>query len=395
MSCTNNSPRKSTEYQISKKAKTSAADQSSDMSGKVSFGITKNNENDRRNWLKNHKPRVHEKVIQYTDKLKRGESVAIIQFQYNFQCNFTCEHCSIEKFQMSPSEEKKSGRRYFELDDVKELSRQADEMGLANFVITGGEPLTFKDFDQLVEAIDPSKFFLVSDSNGWFLDAERAKHIKSIGVDKIQLSLDGLDAEQHDAFRRKPGSHARVLRAIDACKEAGLHVILSTVVWKERARSQEFIDFLEFAKVKEVGTYVSYAKPVGAYEGRFDVLVDEDDCNYVRELEKEYDVFTHLTPSYGLDMGCIAVKRMVPITRYGDVLPCPYTHVSLGNFFEEPLKDIINRGLSIKWFDPRKKMPCICGVKGKFIDDVVSKTYGKPVPVRYSEIFTSKDYIKA
>tara|TARA_Y100000310_G_C20607344_1_gene776211 strand:+ start:105 stop:956 length:852 start_codon:yes stop_codon:yes gene_type:complete len=279
------------------------------------------------------------------------------------------------------------------MEDVKELSRQADEMGLANFVITGGEPLTFQDFDELVEAIDPKKFYIVSDSNGWFLDYEKAKHLKEIGVDKIQLSLDGLDAEQHDAFRRKPGSHARVLRAIDACKKAGLHLILSTVVWKQRVRSQEFIDFLEFAKKKRVGTYVSYAKPVGAYEGRFDVLVDADDCNYMRELEKKYDVFTHLTPSYGLDIGCIAVKRMIPITRYGDVLPCPYTHVSLGNFFEESLKDIVKRGLSIKWFDPKIKRTCLCGADKNFINKVVAKTYGKPVPLSYKEVFTEEDYI--
>ncbi len=350
-------------------------------------------ESNRRNWLRDHKPRVYEKVIRFKEKLNRGESIAIIQFQYNYQCNFHCEHCAIERFQVSPVREKEIGRRFFTLDDVKELSRQADELGLANFVITGGEPLTFQDFDQLVEAIDPAKFYLVSDTNGWFLDEERACHLKEIGLDKIQLSLDGLDAAQHDAFRRKPGSHARVMRAIDACQKAGLHVILSTVVWKDRIRSQEFIDFLEFAKKKGVGTYVSYAKPVGAYEGRFDVMIDEDDLAYMEELEKKYDVFTHLTPSYGLDMGCIAVKRMISVTRYGDILPCPYTHVSLGNFFQEPLKDIIERGMKIKWFDPRYKHSCLCGVRNHpFINAVTKKTYNRPVPVPYHEVFSDEDY---
>jgi len=372
----------------------SAQEKSNRESSKISFGLTKDDENNRRNWLKNHKPRVYEKVTKFEEKIKKGESIAIIQFQYDYTCNFKCEHCSIEKFQVPKKEQTKDPRRYFKLDDVRELSRQADEMGLANFVITGGEPLMFRDFDQLVEAIDPQKFYLVSDTNGWLLDYEKAKHLKEIGVDKLQLSLDGLDAKQHDEFRRKKGSYDKVVKGIEACKEAGLHVILSTVVWKERVKSQEFIDFLEFAKKKEVGTYVTYAKPVGAYEGRFDVLVNEDDCDYVKELEKKYDVFTHLTPSYGLDLGCIAVKRMVPITKYGDVMPCPYTHVSLGNFFEEPLEDIIKRGLNIKWFDPKEKKTCLCGVDRNFIDNVVAKTYGKHLPVHYSEIFNREDYIK-
>ena len=34
------------------------------------------------------------------------------------------------------------------------------ELGLARFVITGGEPLVFKDLDQIVEAIDPQKFYI-------------------------------------------------------------------------------------------------------------------------------------------------------------------------------------------------------------------------------------------
>jgi MoaA/NifB/PqqE/SkfB family radical SAM enzyme len=230
------------------------------------FGETRFEENKRREWLKKKKPRVFEKVIRFNDKLARGEGVPIIQFQYNYKCNFKCEHCSIEKFQVSRKEEAEGGRRYFTIDDVKELSRRADEMGLSTFVITGGEPLIFKDFDDLVKAIDPDKFWIVADTNGWYLDDEKARHLKEIGVDKIQLSLDGVDAETHDEFRRHAGSWERCMKAIEACKKVDLHVILSTVVWKSRVRSQEFIDYLEMAKRLGVGTYVTYAKPVGAYE---------------------------------------------------------------------------------------------------------------------------------
>ena len=395
MGCADISPRKATNYQVDTKADVDFVKDSRNVANGVTFGVTKQNEEDRRNWLKNHKPKVYEKVIKYADKVKRGESIAIIQFQYNYTCNFKCEHCSIEKFFMRPSEEQASGRRYFKIEDVKELSRQADEMGLAHFVITGGEPLIFRDYDELVAAIDPQKFYLVSDSNGWFLDYERAKHLKEIGIDKVQLSLDGLDPQQHDTFRRRPGSHARVMRAIEACKDAGLHVILSTVMWRDRVRSQEFIDYLEFAKSKGVGTYVTYAKPVGNYEGRFDQLVTIEDTKYIIELEKKYDMFTHLTPSYGLDLGCIAVKRILPVTRYGDILPCPYTHVSMGNFFQEPLKEIVSRSLKNKWFSYEQKHECLCGVDRTFIKDVVAKTYNRPVPVAHTEIFTDKDYIGA
>ncbi len=344
-------------------------------------------EKGKRSLLKKEKPCVYEKIMKFDEKVKRGESIAILQFQYDYTCNFHCKHCCITKLR------REKGKRCFTPSDVKELSKQADEMGLAHIVITGGEPLIFPDFDDIVKAIDPQKFYITSDTNGWFLDDKRARHLKEIGVDKIQLSLDSLSASEHDNFRHKKGSHKRCLGAIDAAQKAGLNIIIQTVVTKQRVRSQEFIEFLEFLNGKSVGVFVTYAKPVGKWEGNFDVLVTREDMDYVRELEKRYNVFTHLTPSYGLDLGCIAVKRMVSITKYGDVMPCPYIHCSLGNFFKEPLKDIIERGLNIKYFG-KYMDTCLIAEDREFINNYeAKKIYGKSLPVPYSEVFSRGDFI--
>jgi len=344
-------------------------------------------ESAKRNQLKLEKPYVYEKIMRYVEKIKRGESIAILQFQYDYTCNFRCQHCCITKLR------KNKGARSFTLEDVRDLSRQADEMGLAHLVITGGEPLMFPDLDALIQAIDPQKFYITSDTNGWHLDHARAHHLKSIGLDKIQLSLDSLVAKEHDAFRRMPGSHARALRAISASQEAGLNIIIATVVTKQRVRSQEFIEFLDFAKEQNVGVFVTYAKPVGDWEGNLDVLVSRDDMDYVRELEKKYNVFTHLTPSYGLNLGCIAVKRMVSITKYGDVMPCPYIHTSLGNFFEEPLKDIIERGMRIKYFGEFVDT-CLIAEDRRFIEKYeIGRITGRPLPVPYREVFDDEDFL--
>ena len=165
--------------------------------------VLKKEEINKRELLRLEKPYVYEKIMKYDEKVKKGESIAILQFQYDYTCNFKCEHCSVKRFQG-----KKEGR-YFTIPDVRELSRQADEMGLAHIVITGGEPLVFPDFDDLVKAIDPQKFYITSDTNGWLLDDKRAKHLKNIGLDKIQLSLDSLSAAGHDEFRHKTGSHEK------------------------------------------------------------------------------------------------------------------------------------------------------------------------------------------
>ena len=347
----------------------------------------KPDEIEKRSLLKKEKPYVYEKIMKYDEKVKKGESIAILQFQYDYRCNFHCQHCDITRLQA------KNKNRFFTPDSVKELSLQADEMGLAHIVITGGEPLVFPDFDDIVKAIDPQKFYITSDTNGWFLDEEKAKHLKSIGVDKIQLSIDSLSATEHDEFRHKPGSHKRCLIAIDVALNAGLAIIIQTVVTKQRVRSEEFVEFLKFLNEKGIGVFVTYAKPVGEWEGNYDVLINKSDMDYMRELEKRYTVFTHLTPSYGLNLGCIAVKRMVSITKWGDVMPCPYIHVTLGNFFEEPLKDIIARGMKIKYFG-KYVDTCLIAEDRNFINNYEAKKIcGKPVPVPYNEVFAKEDFL--
>ncbi len=334
-------------------------------------------ETERRNHLKAIKPLVYEKVIRFEEKLDRKESIAIIQLQYNYVCNFKCQHCSISDFKH------KKNARILAIEDIRNLSRQADELGLAHIDITGGEPLLFRDMDELVEAIDPRKFYLQSDTNGWLMTDERAQHLKEIGVDKIQLSLDSLSAEEHDAFRRMPGSHAKALLAIDSIKKAGLSMHIATVVTPQRLRSEEFIQFLEFAKGKGVAVSVCWPKPVGEWAGKFDLLITQDDIRFLDGLRSQYHLYEHLTPGYGLNIGCLAVKRMISITQYGDVLPCPWMYFSLGNIFEEPLKDILKRGMQ---YFAKRVNTCRVSCDKNFINQYVAKTYGKELPVPIEEI---------
>ncbi len=335
--------------------------------------------------LRRTKPLVYDKVIKYEEKFRRGESIAIIQFQYDYRCNFNCVHCCTANMHKKP--------RYFSLNDVRELSRQADAIGLAHFTITGGEPLIFPDLEQLVEALNPDKFYIAMDSNAWLLDDAKAKWLKSIGIEKVHLSLDSMYVKEHDDFRKRKGSFDRVLKAIDASRNAGLAILINTVVTRQRARSDEFRRFLEYTNSMDARVVMMLAKPAGRWQGNLDVILDQSDLEYVRRFETTHNAFTHLVPAYGMDMGCIAVKRMVSITRYGDLMPCPWIHISLGNVFEEPLKDILERGMSIKWFG-QKQNTCLGSVDGEFMRDYLGKIFGKPFPVPWQEVFTEKDFIR-
>jgi MoaA/NifB/PqqE/SkfB family radical SAM enzyme len=341
-------------------------------------------EQQKREGLRLVKPRVYEKVCKFDEKIARGESIAIIQLQYDYACNMRCRHCSVSSFQATKN------KYNLTPEGVKMLCKQADELGLAHVDLTGGEPLVFPDLDKVVEAIDPNKFYIQVDTNGWLMNKKNAKHLKDIGVDKIQLSLDNLNEEEHDDFRRRKGSYARALQSIDAIKEAGLSLQVATVVTHQRIHSEEFIKFLEFAKNRGVAVSVVFPKFVGEWEGRFDLMVTHEDIEYIHELGKEYNVYDHLTPGYGMDLGCIAVKRMISVLKNGDVLPCIWMYFSLGNIFEDRLEDILKKGM--RYFGKYQPL-CLASESKEFIDKYISKTYKyKQLPVKIEEIMEGCKY---
>lgn len=347
----------------------------------------------KRNDLRTRKPYVAAKLARISEMEERGEISPIIRLEKSYLCNFQCTHCSAEYY-MERHQEKNGivdARQKMTLDDVRKLSREADELGLARFVLTGGEPLVMKDFDAVVEALDPDKHYIISDTNGWFLDNARAKHIKSIGVEKIQISLDSFIEAEHDAFRKKPGAHKRVMRGIYASLEAGLNIILQTVLVKGRVRTQEFRDLCKFCTDHRIGLYVSYAKPTGSCTEHPEFVIDKEEADILRELEKEFNVFTHMTPSYGSFKGCITVKGIITVTDTMEITPCPYIDMSLGNLRETSLKEILARGMRNPWLGPYRP-DCIIGEDQQFIKLHTEKTASaKLLPLRWGEGFSDQD----
>ena len=159
-------------------------------------------EHDARERARARKPYVISKTEKYPEKLARGESCAMIQLQYRYGCNIECQHCSISGFQGR----RPPGAKFLTPEKVRAIYDEADALGHAQTTISGGEPLIFKDLFKVIEAIGPERFFIQIDTNGWYLDAAKAKALYDAGVDKMQVSLDSFVASEHDEFRRAPGA---------------------------------------------------------------------------------------------------------------------------------------------------------------------------------------------
>ena len=317
------------------------------------------------------RPRVHQKIQDYFKGMIDGEISPILRLKINRSlCNFHCAHCCEEPY-MSRDLKKRTGaidpRPQMTLDDYRELSRQADEYGIFRFVLTGGEALLDKSLDKLIEALDPTKHLMILDTNGWTFDEEKAKWFAGLGGYKAQISLDSMIEEEHDAFRGKKGSYKRVIRALDAAKKADLELLISTCIIRDRVFSDEFMSMCDFCKVNDIPLYVTLAKPVGTAREQASWVCTKKDVDQLKFLEDRYNVFTHMCPSYGQPGRCITVKGINTINHDGELIPCPYMDLSVGNVVTEGLAKVLERGMLNRWLGPHRD-ECIIGEHQEFIE---------------------------
>jgi hypothetical protein len=87
------------------------------------------------------------------------------------------------------------------------------------------------------------------------------------------------------------------------------------------------------------------------------------------------------------------MKEAIYITPYGDVLCCPFIHVSFGNLHDEPLKAIVDRALKYPFLETHAKK-CLVAEERVFIDKYLSKTFGKKnLPADCQAVFGSPEEV--
>ena len=144
-------------------------------------------------------------------------------------CDLACRHCRAEASpDRDPAElTTEEGRRLLE-------RLAAFGSPLPHVVLTGGDPLKRDDLFDLVAFARGLGFGVsLAPSATPLLTEDAIRAIKAAGVDAISLSLDGPDAERHDAIRGVPGTYERTLAAARVAREVSLPFQVNTLVCEE------------------------------------------------------------------------------------------------------------------------------------------------------------------
>ncbi|MGE4297654.1 MAG: radical SAM/SPASM domain-containing protein [Desulfovibrionaceae bacterium] len=330
------------------------------------------------------KPVVMRKMMRYRDKARQREyALQLVELNYDNRCNFKCEHCF--------SRNLIQGERKLSLADVTRLADQAHELGAWQWHLQGGEPLLWGDLFDVIQAIGPDRYHIMITTNGSLMTETMASDLHRAGVDKISVSLDSFVPETHDRFRAFPHAHERAVNALALAKAAGMQANVNTVVTHQNVHSQDLQDIIAFAEGNGYTLLLVVAASAGAWAGRTDMLITEEDAGYLLELKKRHDgIHRDLYPIFDFEWGCRTMNGLVYVTSDGELLPCPFIHISMGNVLDEPLADILRQGWRVRYFrdySPR----CLVGEDRAFIQRFMGLSVGRKGPVPFAEAFKEED----
>ncbi len=192
-----------------------------------------------------------------------GRAITYLRVSVTDRCDFRCVYCMAEDMTFLPK------RDLLTLEELDRLCTAFIVKGVRKIRITGGEPLVRRNIISLFEALGRHLKAgvlgeLTLTTNGSQL-ARFAAPLKAAGVERINVSLDTLDAEKFKAITRW-GDLPKVMAGIRAAQAAGLAIKLNAVALKG-INEDEIPEMIRFAHGEGMDLTLIETMPLGDIDG--------------------------------------------------------------------------------------------------------------------------------
>jgi sulfatase maturation enzyme AslB (radical SAM superfamily) len=139
----------------------------------------------------------------------------------NYDCNLKCSYCVAKSGPNVP-------RRALGMENVKRLVDEAVELGFEHIFFTGGEPFILDEIYEML-AYSSARTQTTVLTNAMLLRGKRLQELCGIANENliVQVSLDGGQPEDHDAYRGK-GTWEKTVEGIRLLQENGFRVRIGT-----------------------------------------------------------------------------------------------------------------------------------------------------------------------
>jgi radical SAM protein with 4Fe4S-binding SPASM domain len=272
------------------------------------------------------------------------------------KCNLRCIYCCYDS---TPE-----GSDELSTAEAKELIRQVAEFS-KYFVIIGGEPLLRED---LFELLDYARSLSLSCSiitKGTSGNRKWVEKMAEKGV-KVDIALDALTPEVCDLLSQSERTYEKTRETIDRCLSAGILQGITSALMKPNA--EETLDLLEFAaglgvegcwmSLRPIGrgvniyrdlalTGVEYEEYLHRFYHRADEIKKKTGLSFY-----VYDpIYSRVLCQHGNNAYKICrIGDYLSVAANGDVIPCLFAGLKLGNIREKKIEEIWSEVISNRFF---------------------------------------------
>lgn len=224
---------------------------------------------------------------------QRGRPLRDLRISVTDRCNFRCSYC-MPKDVFDKNYPYLPHSSLLTFEEITRIARQFVAHGVQKIRLTGGEPLLRKNIEVLIEQLatlrtpDGRALDLTLTTNGALL-ARKAQALKAAGLNRLTVSLDGLDDAVFRAMNDVGFPVSGVLDGIAAAQAAGLGPIKINMVVKRGTNEHQILPMARnFMGSGMVLRFIEYMD-VGASNGwRMDDVVPS--AEVIRRLQQAFSL---------------------------------------------------------------------------------------------------------
>lgn len=281
-----------------------------------------------------------------------GRRLQLLAWETTQACTLACPHCRASACPERPAGELTTA-------EGKRLLVEAARVGPGIIILSGGEPLLRDDLEDLAAAgTEAGHTVVVATNDGLLLTRERIVSLQRAGVRRYSFSIHFPDAAEQDAFTARTGMMAAAREAFSRLREAGMGFQINTTVMRGNAGRLDEIRRL----VVELGAaawHLFFVVPTGraAAPPRSAPLSApeiEEILRWAAGIEERAGLPMKVTcaPQYArikAEMGlkntqrgrsCMAGDGFAFVSSQGEVKPCGYFDLAVGNVRQKPFDEI-------------------------------------------------------
>jgi len=221
----------------------------------------------------NNSSSVNESVGNWDFQIPLHMSIELTNY-----CNLKCEHCynncSVDN------------NDFVDKNEILSILHNLKNLGLPSVELTGGEPLSHPDFDEIVEYCLKLFNFVVVITNGTLVNQEKIQLFKKYRDKlKIQVSLNGSDENYVDSFCNVKGTFKNVINTLKQFNKENIGCVVAITITPKNIK--DISNIISLIKTLGINKWrYSFAIPVGRADSDEFIFTKENIGILESELEK-------------------------------------------------------------------------------------------------------------